>query len=99
MLLVSKNKLRIAVFNSATCPEAWAFLYRLCGRDKSKSKTSQEITDRWSAGMFALLLNELLHMTYSKLNPISICAPRRWLHSEQALEGVCPEGLSAGQLL
>ncbi|CAE7257020.1 unnamed protein product, partial [Symbiodinium necroappetens] len=38
---------KLAVFNSVTCPDAWAFLYRLCGRDnKTKSKTSQEITDR-----------------------------------------------------
>ena len=57
-LLEFKTSLRLTVFNSVTCPDAWAFLYRLCGREStSKTKTSQEITDRWASGLFGIAVH------------------------------------------
>ena len=57
----------IGQINSITCPEAWAFLYRLC-RDGEKKQVPQEILEAWRSGGQARnkLLSDFVRRVFNK---------------------------------
>ncbi|CAE7750009.1 unnamed protein product, partial [Symbiodinium sp. CCMP2456] len=56
----------LSTFNSTTCPDAWAFLYRIC--NAGASKTDPEVVKRWKEGGLPRqkLIKEFVEKCYVK---------------------------------